>query len=207
MFQYIEKRSDRRITHKAPIIVEDIHENYIYRAILINYSKHGLCFKSDVTLNKGTEICIGIDSFIKNSANLTASPKYYQGTIRWGREISHNLVNHEYGVNINSAVARLIHHHEIPVRRKDLRKHRRQLYPKPVFFVSQNQYFQGFINNISRNGALIESKDHFSIGQMIRLVIPGTKIDNGVMLTAKVVRLCESGVGVKFRKLVKGKSI
>jgi hypothetical protein len=206
MLQYIEKRSDRRISHKAPIIVEDVHENYIYRAILINYSKRGLCFKSDVTLNKGTEICIGIESFNKSSGKL-AGRKYYQGTIRWGRELSHNLVNHEYGVNINSVIARPIHHHEIPIKRKNLRKHRRRLYPKPVFFVSQNQYFQGFISNISRNGALIESKDHFSVGQMIRLVIPGTKIDNGVMLTARVVRLCQSGIGVAFRKLVKGKSI
>jgi hypothetical protein len=207
MLQYIEKRSDRRINHSAPIIVEDINENYIYRAILINYSKHGLCFKSDVTLNKGTEICIGIESFNKNFNNLDGSPGYYQGTIRWGREISHNLVNHEYGVNINSVVATPIHHNEIPAKRKNLRKHRRRLYPKPVFFVSQNQYFQGFIHDISRNGALIESKDHFSIGQMIRLVIPGTKIDNGIMLSAKVVRLCDSGIGVKFKKLIQGKSI
>ena len=91
-------------------------------------------------------------------------------------------------------------------RSTDSRKYPRKPYLKPVFFTSQNEYFQGVINNISRNGALIETKDNFSIGQIIRLVIPGTKIDNGVMLKAEVVRVNSSTVAVKFRSITKGQT-
>lgn len=207
MNQYNEKRSDKRITHKAPIIVGDIDENYIYRALLVNYCKHGICFKSDVTLNSGTEICIGIESLNLHPSNFSDALKYYQGKIIWGKEISNDMVTYVYGVNINSDIDRRTYHHEISAKKRDSRKHQRKPYPKPVFFTSQNQYYQGVINNISRNGALIESEDNFSIGQMIRLVIPGTKIDKGIMLKAEVVRSSESGVGVKFRSIIKNKTI
>ena len=44
----------------------------------------------------------------------------------------------------------------------------------------------------------------FSVGQAIRLVIPGTRIDNGVMLKAEIIRFNATGVGVKFSGLIKG---
>ena len=49
----------------------------------------------------------------------------------------------------------------------------------------------------------IKTKESFSVGQIIRLVIPGTKIDNGAMLRGKVVRFDNKGVGVKFLNILR----
>jgi Tfp pilus assembly protein PilZ len=54
----------------------------------------------------------------------------------------------------------------------------------------------------------IETKDKFSIGQTLWLVIPGTKIDKGVMLKGEVIHFKPNGVGVKFKALLnKGKKV
>ena len=89
---------------------------------------------------------------------------------------------------------------------EELRRHPRRSYPKTVFFTSQSQYYEGLANNISKGGIFIETKDKFSVGQIIKLVIPGTKIDKGVMLKGEVVRFDQAGVGVKFKSILKSKS-
>ena len=86
---------------------------------------------------------------------------------------------------------------------RDLRKHLRRPYSKPVFLTSKNRIYKGKIKNISSFGAFIESKNEFHKGQIFKLAIPGTKIDKGVMLKSEVVRLDLTGIGVKFISLLK----
>jgi len=91
---------------------------------------------------------------------------------------------------------------------EDLRRHPRRSYQKAVLFTSQNEYYEGLTNNISNGGVFIETSDTFSVGQIIKLVIPGTKIDKGVMLKGEVVHVKPKGVGVKFKSLLnKGKPL
>jgi hypothetical protein len=40
---------------------------------------------------------------------------------------------------------------------------------------------------------------------MIRLVIPGTKIDNGTMLRGEIRHRNKKGIGVQFKQLLKAK--
>ena len=54
------------------------------------------------------------------------------------------------------------------------------------------------IRDVSRRGIFIETKNRLRVGRFIRLVIPGTKIDNGVMLKARIVRRTLSGFGVRL---------
>ena len=49
----------------------------------------------------------------------------------------------------------------------------------------------------------IITRDDFSIGQMVRLVIPGTKIDNGTMLKGEIKHSNGKGIGVQFKKILK----
>ena len=77
-----------------------------------------------------------------------------------------------------------------------------------MLFTSQNQYYEGLSNNISNRGIYIETNDKLSVGQIIKLVIPGTKIDKGVMLKGEVIHVKPKGVGVKFTGILnKGKPL
>ncbi len=86
---------------------------------------------------------------------------------------------------------------------EDLRRYPRKHLSSSVFFTSQNGYFEGLIDNISKNGIFIETQDDFTVGQMVRLVIPGTKIDNGTMLKGVIRHRNKKGIGIQFKKLLK----
>ena len=88
-----------------------------------------------------------------------------------------------------------------------MRKHPRKPYSKPVFIASENQYYTGLIKNISRRGIFIKIKDNFTVGQLIKLVVPGTKIDKGVMLIVEVVHMSPTGIGVEYKSLLKKRDI
>lgn len=51
----------------------------------------------------------------------------------------------------------------------------------------------------------IETRDIFNEGQSLRLVIPGTKIDNGTMLKGEIKHLSRKGIGVQFKRILKSK--
>jgi hypothetical protein len=51
----------------------------------------------------------------------------------------------------------------------------------------------------------IETRDIFNEGQSVRLVIPGTKIDNGTMLKGEIKHLNHKGIGVQFKRILKSK--
>jgi hypothetical protein len=49
----------------------------------------------------------------------------------------------------------------------------------------------------------IETKENFAEGQTLRLVIPGTKIDKGIMLKGEIKHLNRKGIGVQFKRILK----
>jgi Tfp pilus assembly protein PilZ len=204
LVQYPEKRRDTRAPFCSPILVEDLNAGYIYRARMVNYSKDGIFIETDVGLEPGEEIYIGIeDSPHKFSPNASRS---YRAKVIWQKGLKNSIFNFGYGVIIVSGNDKK--KSEKPVagefqKQQDLRKHPRKSFPKTVYFTSRNLYYRGSIDNISRGGIFIETRDVFAVGQTINLVIPGTKIDKGVMLMAEVVRLSEAGVGLAFKGILK----
>ena len=206
MVQFSEKREDVRALHKVPVVVEDLEDGFIYRARMVNYSKSGMYLETDVVLDLEAEIYVGIEDSPYTLPSNTESSKltqYFRAQIRWQKELKNNLFNFGCGVNILSVGDEKSMRDKNIQLKQELRKHPRKSYTKPVLFTSDNQYYKGLINNISRAGAFIKTKDIFSIGQIVRLVIPGTKIDKGVMLKGKVVRFDHKGVGVKFMNILR----
>jgi len=88
---------------------------------------------------------------------------------------------------------------------QDLRKFPRKISKRAVFFTAQNRYFAAITKNISNGGIFIETREKFSKGQIITLVIARTKITNGTMLKGKVVHVKKEGFGLKFTSLIKKK--
>ena len=80
------------------------------------------------------------------------------------------------------------------------RNYLRRFYHKQVFFSSQNRYHKGFIKNISLDGAFLETQGQFSLGQAINILIPSSKIGNGIIIKGQVVRLDQEGFGLMFKK-------
>lgn len=206
MVQYYEKRADVRNIHKSPITVEDLKAGKTYRARMVNYCRNGLYFETDWHLKSGAEICI----LMENSPKVSSSPSLkdrYRAEIMWHTKLGDSLYTYGYGVKyISDSDKKNLQRGELKDTKndnKELRRHPRRSYPKTVFFMSQSQYYEGLANNISKGGIFIETKDKFSVGQIIKLVIPGTKIDKNVMLKGEIKHVNQTGVGVKFKSLLK----
>jgi Tfp pilus assembly protein PilZ len=206
MIQYFEKRGDERFDYRAPVSVEDLEDGFIYRARMVNYSKSGMYLETDVILDVGAEIYIGMEDspYISSSSTSTGKrPQYFRAKIRWQRESKDNLFNFGYGIVILSVEdVKGIQAKDFQAK-QDLRKHPRKPYSKPVFIVSETQYYAGLIKNISRRGVFIKTEANFTVGQLINLFIQGTKIDKSVMLEVEVVHSAPTGIGVKYKRLLK----
>jgi hypothetical protein len=129
----------------------------------------------------------------------------YRATIKWQKNIWGSIFNFGYGVRIIPEADK----RKLPASgsqaKRDLRKHPRRAYVKLVYFTSENQFYKGLARDISRHGVFVETKGNFNVGQTIKLVVPGTKIDNGVMLKGEVIHLNQTGIGVKFKTLLRKK--
>jgi uncharacterized protein YjbI with pentapeptide repeats len=86
---------------------------------------------------------------------------------------------------------------------KNSRRQPRRPFSKSVFIGSQDQYCKGLIKDINSFGAFIETTTRFSRQQIIRLEIPGTKIDNSTLIIGEVAHSDQRGIGIKFKKLIK----
>ena len=172
------------------------------RGRMLNFSNHGLYMETNAELEAGKKIAIGIENS-PFQASTYENPDGYMAQVMWQQDIQDTFFSKGYGV-------RLISKHK-PQKVKtgkvqtdqEMRKHPRKPYHKPVYFTSKNQYFKGTIDNISRGGAFIAARGNFKVGQVIRLVIPGTKIDHGTMLKSEIVHTAPHGVGIKFKRLVR----
>lgn len=188
MTKKVDKREAHRTVHNVSVIIQKINDIYIYGAKMFNHSDNGMYLETNISLNLNTDVFIGIDEspniFSSDSPN---SQECYRGKIIWQKNILDSIYNFGYGVKIISFD----------------REHPRMAFGKEIFFSSKNKYFKGYINNIGKSGVYIETEERFAIGQNIKLYIPKTKIDNGLMLRGEVVRADPKGIGVKFKSLLK----
>lgn len=207
MPQYFERRSTTRINFKSPIRVED-SKGIIYNARIVNYSNNGLYIETDWLLKPGAEIYIDMEKSPHSSSNFDLSERR-QSLILWQIKLKDSFYSYGYGLKYLPDLDEmptqitLVKEDESAI---ENRQHPRKNFYRSVFFTSNNHYFEGSINNLSKNGMFIETGDKFTVGQTVRLVIPGTKIDNGTMLKAEVKHLNRKGIGVQFKKILKIKT-
>ena len=206
MVHYAEKRANPRVSCKLPATIEELKDSFLYRARLVNYSKNGMFLETDVILDPETEIVIGLeDSPFASRESPSDEPACYRANVKWHKSTRGSIFNFGYGVRILSDEKKKSLPAKSSPAERDLRKHPRRAYSKPVFFTSENHFYKGITRNISRHGIFIKTKGAFKKGQTIKLVIPGTKIDNGVMLKGEVMHLSQTGIGVKFKTLLRKK--
>jgi Tfp pilus assembly protein PilZ len=206
MIGFKEKRKDLRHQHKSPVMIQNLESGTGYRARMLNFSNHGLFLETNAELKSGRKIAIGIENS-PFQASTYENPDGYMAKIMWQKDIQDTFFSSAYGV-------KLISKHKLQKVKtgkvqtdQEMRKHPRKTYHKPVYFTSQNQYFKGTMDNIGRGGAFIAARGDFRVGQVIRLVIPGTQIDHGTMLKSEIVHASSTGVGVQFKRLWRQKKL
>jgi len=197
-----EKRQSERIDRQTMVTLESLETGVSENNRMVNCSGNGLYFMSDQLLQPGAEAFVRIDYFPISQAG---PYKCHHVKIRWGKRLQDAPYAYGYGAKYveNYKEQNSLQNDSNP--KKDLRKHPRKYYDKPAIFGFENKSYDGFINNISRNGCFIENREFLNIGQILDLVIPGTKYSKNNMLKVEVVRLSPSGVGVKFKNIKKEK--
>jgi Tfp pilus assembly protein PilZ len=203
-----EFKDRKRFTYKAEIYHDSLSPDVFYAATMHNFSKGGLYFESDQSLKLGDYINLRI----KHPPQSSGKDNIYELGVEiiWRKNLRYSSFRYGYGakfINSNASLENIIDTTELQGQRsprndpkagKDPREHPRRPYNKPLFFISDDQNYEGLITNISRGGAFIETHINFSVGQIIMLVVPGQKGRNTFKLRGCIVRLNRSGVGVQF---------
>ncbi len=204
MIRHTERRTDIRDIYKAPISVQESNNIYIYRARLVNYSAKGMYIETEIALDVGSNLIVGIeDSKFTSSTASPDDPMFFRTKIMWQKDLTNSIFNFGYGTKLIFVTDdQKTLDTDLPVE-QELRKHSRKSYQKLIYFTWNDQYSKGMIDNISRRGVFIVTKDNLTVGQTIRFVIPGTKFDKGLMLKGEVVYTSLKGVGVKLMSLIK----
>ena len=201
------RRKSNRFKSEAVILHDNLLPGIFYEAKIYNFSKAGVYFESDQVLYPGEKIYIGLKSQLSSGKN---AKNYTRVEIRWRRELQDASFQYGYGakfIDSSHVFIKKIDEGDLEKQRlldshltkdKDPREHPRKSYRKVVVFTSRNIKYKGSIKNISRGGAFIITQKKFVLGQMIKLVIPATKIQNQVKLKGWVVRVDPNGIGVRF---------
>lgn len=203
MGQQFDKRHHKRINQKTAVAIESLQTGINKSARMVNYSNDGLYFETDSLFQPGTEIFIGIEN---SPYCRPVAPECYLAKIKWGKRLKNNPLAYGYGVKYVDIPCEKVQSQNDLEETNDIRKHPRKFCTKPATFRFENKSYDGLITDISRNGCFIKNRGFFESGQILNLVIPGTKIDEDNMLKVEIVRLSPSGVGVKFKSILKNKT-
>ena len=78
------------------------------------------------------------------------------------------------------------------------RKFVRKPYFMPVDFATLDRAFNGYIQNISSGGMLIESRESMAVGEQLTLSFMRPKSRDFIKVGGQVVRTVPDGFGIKF---------
>jgi len=84
---------------------------------------------------------------------------------------------------------------------KKIRKHPREERLITVNYVSKGRAYQNFIQDISTEGAFIETREPFTVGDNLLLTISYSKEQRPFKIEGEIVRIDPKGVGIKFKKV------
>lgn len=89
-----EKRCDVRFLHEEPVVLET-QDGDLIGAVVMNYSRTGLYFESDLQIHQGTIVRI------RNESTL-AGPELggCRAEVRWSRRLSGHAAEYQYGAGV-----------------------------------------------------------------------------------------------------------
>ena len=205
------KRVNRRYKYEADISHDIVIPDIFYDGKIYNFSNEGMYFESNEQILPGDEISITIKKLPQK--DIEDAQKTFDVEILWRKDLRDSSFLYGYGAKLVRSKGSLInlfdksklkkidlnnHDREDSTYEKDPRRHPRKIYNKKLKFVHHQQIYQGFATNISRGGAFIKTKKKFPLGGKIELIMQGKEIRKDVIINGWIVRLDETGVGIKF---------
>lgn len=208
-----EKRRNNRYTHISAVVRESLEIGTVAIGQMQNYSMGGFYFESNTLISPGDVVFLGL----ANSPYISEPKSYecHRVKVKWRKDVVHSRYRFAYGVQHLDPIGVYPEFTEryycdipkylklISAVNRELRKSERKSLTKSIYFTAHNLLFKGLIRDVSRRGIFIESKHQLKIGQIIRLVIPGSRFDNGVMIKAQIVHRTMFGFGVKLLSILK----
>jgi Tfp pilus assembly protein PilZ len=195
-----EKRNKARVNYQCPVTIEDLQIGRIYRAQMLNCSENGLYFEVDKLLQPGEGVFIGIED--SPIASLADTYKCYRAKIIWRKKLTTSSFYYGYGVKYTVDYNKLYLQVDVEKELKDIRRYVRKPYSRPVFFITKNRRYGGFIKNISPAGAFIKTHESLGSGKVLTLGIPFKK-DKKAKVKGKVVWSNPEGFAIKFLRTQK----
>jgi len=206
--EHNEKRSEERYGYRCAIIRENLETGMVVIGQMHNYSIGGFYFESNTILQTGDIVFLGTP----DSPYRLEAPLYecHRVQIKWRNALVRSRYRFAYGVQHLDPIGidpdfTERYYCDMPEYldlitgvSPELRRFERKRMSTSVYFTAREHLFKGLIRDVSRRGIFIETKNRLKVGRFIRLVIPGTKIDNGIMLKARIVHRTLSGFGVKL---------
>ena len=208
-------RKSDRYAHNSNVILKNSELGSSFRGELFNFSDEGFYFETDEFMCPGTDIYIGL-----LNSPYSQRPNTYDCrriSIKWSKRLIDSGYKYGYGaeqVEFNHGAFE-----KVPMDKggrqdkitrindngRHRRKHDRKSFIASVYFVSENQYYRGIIENMSRGGFFIRTREVLRKGQLLSITIPGTRFNDGTMIKAEVMRVQRGGIGVKVTGFLKHK--
>ena len=195
-----EKRRYKRMKHSARVTLESLQIGIQENSRMVNYSDNGLYFESDQFLQPEAEIFIRVEDSTEDPIE---TYQCHHAKVIWGKRLNNKSYSYGYGVKYFELTDDEESGDEDSGQIRELRKYPRLHCGKPANFGVNNKFYSGVISDISRNGCFIENAESLRIGQILDLVIAGTRFSRYNKLKVLVVRLSPIGVGVRFRSIIK----
>ena len=83
---YVENRKFVRTTQKSPVFVGQINSGDSHTARMVNYSKNGMYFETDIVIPPAQEIFIGFGNLPPGFSADT--PKGYRAKVIWQKKLN-----------------------------------------------------------------------------------------------------------------------
>ena len=198
MADNFDDRGARRTSYKTPVQVTDLSSGEVFDANLLDYSVSGVAFASDGFFEKGTPLYFSI--LYPPQYPTTRVLEYYKGKVMRRTDLQGNEFSYEYGVQLVSGPDRQDTGSGDVEITKELRKHPRRSFLRPLRFSTRDDTYDGSTKNISASGIFISADQKLEVGQTINLNLP---LKKGKMVRAagQIVWVNAEGFGLKFSEI------
>jgi hypothetical protein len=211
-----ERRKHKRHQYEAFISHDILSPEVKPAGKIYNFSQQGLYFESNHNFLPLEEIFVEIIDHARSSD--TEQELLFDVEIIWRKKLPDAPFRYGYGAKFKFSDETIEHKIKsanlkkpplpppLPVPQPELgneteaREFPRKRCHQSILFSHRTRVYQGWVTNISRNGAFIKTRSKSSLGRKIRIVITESKTRKSVERLGWVVRVNSEGFGVSFNR-------
>jgi Tfp pilus assembly protein PilZ len=212
-----ERRKHKRHQYEAFISHDILSLEVKPAGKIYNFSKQGLYFESNHNFLPLEEIFVEIIDHPRSSD--TDQELLFDVEVIWRKKLPDAAFRYGYGAKFKFSNETIEHKIKSASFKKPPLPQPRLALPQPksedetdarefprkrcyqsIHFNHGNQVYKGWVTNISRGGAFINTRGKFSLGRKIRIVITRGETSMDLQRPGWIVRVNSEGFGVSFNR-------